>query len=175
MPFSPTRTGSGNDWVVRPYRPGDAEHLSRIYAAAVRSLAARYYAPDQIAAWLSIAPDENAIAAIYGGDRTALVCTAGHLPVAFSDHDMTGHIRFLYCDPTCAGRGAADQLMSAIEASALRMGIASLSSEASEAALGFFTRHGFRSLARRDFEISGVPIHNHAVVKHLSGATDHAS
>ena len=46
---------------VRPYAPDDAPALSRVLREAVRVTASRYYAPDQIAAWLSIAPDAERI------------------------------------------------------------------------------------------------------------------
>lgn len=159
------------DWTIRAFCPEDARYLSRIYRAAVQTLAARFYTTEQITAWLSIAPKPEDIAAIYGDGRTALVSEADGRPIAFSDHDAAGHIRFLYCDPRHAGRGAADQLVSAIEASAWRQGIGLLSSEASEAAIGFFHRHGFRVITRRELEIVGVVIHNYAVEKCLVTAS----
>lgn len=153
------------EWTVRPFRPMDAGDLSRIYQAAVRTLAVRHYPPDQIAAWLSIAPAPETIAVLYMDGRTALVCTKDGQPVAFSDHDAAGHIRFLYCDPASAGLGVANHLMTAVERSACRQGIDCLSSEASEAALGCFRRHGFKVIARRDLDVAGVAIHNYAVEK----------
>jgi len=159
-------TTDGN-WTIRPFRSDDAECLADIYRSAVRRLAARYYTGAQIDAWLSIAPKSERIAGAYGQGRTALVCAHGCKTIAFSDHDPTGHIQFIYCDPSYAGCGAADHLMNAIEASAMAQGISRLSSEASEAARRFFLRHGFEIIARRNFEINGVTIHNYAVEKHL--------
>lgn len=159
------RTALEREWIIRPFHPEDAGDLSRIYRAAVRTLAVRYYTPDQIAAWLSIAPAPETIAALYGDSRTALVCTRDGQPVAFSDHDAVGHIRFLYCDPASAGHGAADHLIRAVEWNAWHQKINCLSSEASEAALGFFRRHDFKLISRRDFEVAGVAIHNYAVEK----------
>lgn len=153
---------------VRPYHPGDAERLARIYLDAVSVLGARHYLPDQVAAWLSNAPGPAGIASIYGGGRTALVCEADAGPVAFADHDPTGHIRYFYCDPCYAGRGVADLLMHAITGSALRHRIDRLHAEASESALGFFRRHGFEMIARRELHVSGVAIHNYAVGKRLA-------
>ena len=162
----------GAEWTIRPFRPKDAEYLSRIYQDAVRTLAARYYAPDQIAAWLSIAPAPERLKHLYGDGRSALVCTAGGRPIAFSDHDAAGHIRFLYCDPAFADRHAASRLMNAVEMSARRQGLGHLTSEASEAALAVFRRHGFRITARRNFELGGVTIHNYAVEKRLTANSE---
>jgi putative acetyltransferase len=155
------------DVTVRAYHPDDAARLAQIYREAVRVLGARHYLPDQVEAWLSIAPGPALIAGIYGSGRTAFVCEAGAGPVAFSDHDPTGHIRYFYCDPRYAGRGVADLLMDAIASSALRQGIDGLHAESSESALGFFRRHGFEVIGRRELDISGVAIHNYAVGKRL--------
>ena len=158
---------SGHEWTIRSFRAGDAGPLSQIYWAAVQTLATGLYSPDQIAAWLSIAPDSGKIAAVYGTGRTALVCESEGAPIGFSDHDAAGHIRFLYCHPDHARRGVAGGLLEAVETSARNAGISSLTSEASETALPVFTRHGFRTVERRDFAIAGVAIHNYAVEKRL--------
>jgi putative acetyltransferase len=153
---------------VRAYAPDDAPALSRILREAVRVTASRYYAPDQIAAWLSIAPDAERIREIYAGGRSAFVaCLTSGEPVAFSDHDDRGHIFFLYCAPSAGGRGAAARLMDAVEDSARRAGIDRLDSDASEAALGFFLRRGFAHVRRQELEIGGVRIHNHRVERVL--------
>jgi putative acetyltransferase len=153
---------------VRAYAPDDAPVLSRILREAVLVTASRYYAQVQIAAWLSIAPDEDRIRAIYAEGRSAFVaCRPSGEPVAFSDHDDSGHIFFLYCAPSAGGRGAAARLMDAVEDSARRAGIDRLESDASEAALGFFLRRGFRHVRRQDLKIGGVRIHNHKVERML--------
>ncbi len=153
---------------VRSYAPDDAPALSRILREAVIVTASRFYAPDQIAAWLSIAPDVERIRDIYASGRSAFVaCHPSGEPVAFSDHDDTGHIFFLYCVPAAGGRGAAARLMDAVEDSARRAGIGRLHSEASEAALGFFLKRGFRHVRRQELEIGGVRIHNHKVERLL--------
>jgi putative acetyltransferase len=153
---------------VRPYAPDDAPTLSRILREAILVTASRYYAPDQIAAWLSIAPDADRIRANYADGRSAFVaCHPSGEPVAFSDHNDTGHIFFLYCAPYAGGRGAAARLMDAVEDSARRAGIGSLPSEASEAALGFFLKRGFVRVRRHDLEIGSVRSHNHKVERQL--------
>jgi len=161
------RPRTDHGWTIRPFRPEDAGHLSKIYRAAVRTLATRSYNFDQIAAWLSIAPESKDIAAIYEAGRTALVCESNGMPIGFSDHDAAGHIRFLYCHPDHARRGVAGGLLKALETSAQNARISSLTSEASETALPVFTWHGFRMVERREFVVSGVTLHNYAVEKRL--------
>lgn len=163
------------EWTIRPFEPEDAGPLCLIYRAAVQTLAARSYTSDQIAAWLSIAPKPRDIAAIYAADYTGLVCEIDGGPIGFSDHNAKGHIRFLYCHPDHARRGVAHGLLEAVETSARNARISSLTSEASEAALPTFTRHGFRTVERRDFAIDGVAIHNYAVEKRLLSISPTAS
>ncbi|MCU0853476.1 MAG: GNAT family N-acetyltransferase [Rhodobacteraceae bacterium] len=154
--------------IVRPYAPDEAPALSRILREAVRVTASRFYTPEQIAAWLSIAPDADRIRAIYADGRSAFVaCNSNGEPVAFSDHDDAGHIFFLYCAPSAGRRGAAARLMDAVEDSARRAGIGRLDSDASEAALSFFLKRGFVHVRRQDLEIGGVGIHNHKVERQL--------
>jgi putative acetyltransferase len=175
MPTGTVGGASHHDWTIRAFRPEDAGPLSRIYRAAVQTLAARLYTPDQIGAWLSIAPKPRDIAEIYGAVRTALVCETKGWPIGFSDHNAKGHIRFLYCHPDHARRGVAHGLLEAVETSARNARISSLTSEASEAALPAFTRHGFRTVERRDVAITGVAIHNYAVEKRLLSISPTAS
>lgn len=165
------RGSVGEEWTIRPFRPDDAGHMSRIYQAAVETLAARCYSREQIAAWLSNAPGPEVFISIYGSGRTALVCERSGCPIGFSDHDASGHIRFLYCDPYHAGQGVAGSLLKAVETSARSVKISGLRSEASEAALAVFIYHGFQMVERRDFAIGNVAIHNYAVEKplHLVG------
>jgi len=59
------------------------------------------------------------------------------------------------------------ELYDALEAEAKKQKIGKRYSEASELAKSFLLKKGFSVVERRDFEISGVPIHNYAVEKRL--------
>jgi putative acetyltransferase len=151
---------------VRSYAPDDAPALSRIYREAVLVSASQHYAPDQIAAWLSIAPDAETIREIYAERRSAFVaCYAHGESVAFSDHDENSHIQFLYCAPAARGKGAAGLLLDRSKAAAWEPAFTDY--PLSEAALGFFLKRGFRHVRRQDLEIGGVRIHNHRVEREL--------
>jgi putative acetyltransferase len=54
-----------------------------------------------------------------------------------------------------------------LERAAREHGIELLFTEASEPARRFFSRQGFDVIERREFEISGVPIHNFRMEKRL--------
>ncbi len=86
---------------------------------------------------------------------------------AFGDLEPDGHIDHLYCRPDAAGRGVASALLDALIARGAEAGLPELRVEASELARPLFERKGFRTLARRDFEVRGVAIHNYAMRRAL--------
>lgn len=83
--------------------------------------------------------------------------------MGFVDLEADGHIDFLYVDPDAAGQGVATRMLDELERSARSAGIERLYVEASEPARRVFERRGYTVTARRDFEISGVAIHNYAM------------
>lgn len=153
---------------IRPFQPKDADRLADIYRAAVAQLADGDYAPEQIAAWLSVAPPAAAFSEMYGDGRAAFVAIMpdGRL-AGFSDLEGDGHIQFLYVAPEAAGRGVARALIGRLEAAAREAGLERMYAEASETALPVFLGLGFAALRRRDFTIADVAIHNHAVERRL--------
>ena len=153
---------------VRSYRGEDAPLLSDLYVRSVRRLAAGDYSARQIDAWAALAPDPARLDALARDGRLRLVSEdAQGAPVAFADLEPDGHIHYFYCAPEAAGTGTAGALYDALEAAARDRGARRLYAEASEGARRFFLKRGFAVLARRDFEVSGVPIHNYAVEKTL--------
>lgn len=154
--------------IIRPFRPGDADALSDLYRRSVEALGPRDYAPGQVAAWAAITPSPGRLRALAGDGRTTLVAVdEADAPLAFGDLEADGHIHFLYCAPEAAGTGTVAALYAELERRAREAGMARLYSEASEAARRFFLKQGFAVVARRDFEIAGVSIHNFAVEKAL--------
>ena len=154
-------------FAVRDYCDTDAEALSRLYERSVRTLGPQRYPPAQVEAWASMAPSAERLAAIMADGRFRLVAEAGAGPVAFIDVEPDGHVDLLYAAPEAAGTGLATALYDAAETRLRDAGGTRLYAEASELARPFFERRGFTTLARRDFEVAGVPIHNYAVEKLL--------
>jgi putative acetyltransferase len=154
---------------IRSYASKDAEPLSRLYVRSVRQTGGRFYTPEQVETWAALAPSPERLDELAGDGRLRLVAVDDlDQPVAFTDLEPNGHIHFLYGDPAWKGRGAAMAIYQAMEQAARERRIGRLYAEASEAALSFFQRNGFAVLARRDFEVQGVPIHNYAVEKMLT-------
>lgn len=151
---------------VRPYHPGDAAALSALYETSVRQLGARDYPEAQIEAWASVTPSAEALDGRMRDGRMRLVAVLNEV-AGFIDVEPDGHIDLLYVAPAAAGVGVARTLLETAEALAPLSGASRLYAEASETARPVFERLGFSVVARRDFELAGVPIHNWAVEKTL--------
>ncbi len=154
------------DLSIRPYQPADGPALSALYAASVRALGARDYSPAQIEAWASLAPSPEALDGRMADGRMRFVAVADDV-AGFIDVEPDGHIDLLYVAPAAAGSGVARTLLETAEALAPLSRASRLYAEASETARPVFERLGFSVVARRDFDVAGVPIHNWAVEKTL--------
>lgn len=153
---------------IRDYEAGDAEALAALYLRSVQAIGPRDYSAEQVAAWAALAPAPERIEALSRDGRRMLVAVEGDgPPLAFGDLEADGHIHFLYCAPEAAGRGVTSALYDELERIARAQDLKRLYSEASEAARRFFLKKGFTVVAKREFEIGGVPIHNYAVEKRL--------
>jgi putative acetyltransferase len=164
---------SGETVRIRPYHPSDAPALGDIFVASVRGIGARDYSPAQVAVWAgegaeaARAVGERLGGKMADGRRCWVAVDEADAVVAFVDLEADGHIDFLYAAPEAVGTGAAGLLLDALEAAARADGMTRLYVEASEAARRFFLKRGFAVDHRRDFEIAGVAIHNHAMSRSL--------
>jgi putative acetyltransferase len=153
---------------IRPARDDDATAIAAVHRRSIEGLAGRHYTPPQVAAWAARSPSAEAVRERIRDGRTALVAVdAGDRPVAFGDVEPDGHIAFLFCAPEAAGRGVAGALCDRLEEAARAHGATVLRVEASAAARGLFLRRGFHDEGRRDLDLDGVAIHNHAMRKDL--------
>lgn len=146
---------------LRPYETGDADALAAIYRNGVERLGPRAYRPEQVAAWLSIAPSAQDLDRIYRDGRfTRVALDQRGVPIGFGDLANTGHIHFLYVDPDFAGQGIGRALVAEFLREAQRQSLDTMFSDASELARPVFLRAGFKCIARQEHEIGGIKIHN---------------
>lgn len=151
-------------FTLRSYDASDADALEAICRAAINRLGPRGYRPEQVSAWLSIAPGAADLHRFYCDGRYTLVAAGpDDRPIGFSDLAGNGHIRFLYVDPDHAGRGVGSALVSGLLGQAHKSGLARVYSNASELARPVFERAGFQCIARQEHEIAGSTIHNFRV------------
>jgi putative acetyltransferase len=155
---------------VRPFRADDAKALAGIFYAAVHRLTLADYSDEQRRAWAPAPPDPASFVARASDGRLFLVAVDGRdAPVAYGDIEANGHIDHLYRHPDVAG--AASALYDRLEREAVDRGVGLLTVEASETARRFFLRRGFAEVARREFLLRGVPIHNWSMEKTLRRAS----
>jgi putative acetyltransferase len=155
-----------NGFAIRPYRDADAEAMARLYYDSARTLGARRYSPEQVAAWAPAPLDPADVRRRAADGRITLVAVDdADQVIAYGDLEADGHIDHLYCSPDAAGSGAAGAVLDALLARA--EGLPRLYVEASELARGLFERKGFVVERRRDFEVRGVAIHNYAMARRL--------
>lgn len=153
---------------VRGFRPDDAPMIAELCRRSVEAAGPIHYSREQVNAWLSVLPSADEILARYSDGRmTVIAVGAADRPVAFADLEADGHIQYFYCAPEVMGGGVGTAAMSRLLSAGASLGQRSLRAEASEPALGFFQRHGFEVLTRRDLTIGTVNIHNYAVARSL--------
>jgi len=153
---------------VRPFKKGDEASLASLFHAAIHQIAAHHYSAEQVRAWAPRVPDPSRFLARGTDGRILLLAVDEHDdPLAYGDVEADGHIDHLFCRPDAAGTGVTARLYEELERAAREHGIELLFTEASEPARRFFSRQGFDVIERREFEISGVPIHNFRMEKRL--------
>ena len=127
---------------LRPFLPTDAPLLAEIFRASIAELTTEDYSEAQQTAWMASANDEAAFGARLAGELT-LVATIDGAAVGFAALKGADMIDMLYVHPAVAGQGIGAQLCDALEKLAAARGASKLSADASDTALGFFTRRGF--------------------------------
>ena len=153
---------------IRPYVEADAPVIADLLRESVSSLAGAFYTPEQVKAWVKRLPDADRVRQTRADGRMTFIAeTDVGVIQAFTDMEVDGHIDYLYATPKAAGTGAASVLYDYLEREAVKLGLERLYTEASEHACRFFDKKGFTNLARRDFEIGGMQIHNFAMEKRL--------
>jgi putative acetyltransferase len=153
---------------IRAYRDGDAPALAQLFYDSVRQAARRDYRQAQVEAWAPRVQDPSRFATKAADGRVFLVAIDGKdEPIAFGDLEADGHIDYLYCRPDFVGTGIASGLYDHLESIARGRAMPRLYTEASELARRLFTRKGFAVVARHDFDLNGVAIHNYVMEKFL--------
>src|SRR5580765_5819527 len=122
---------------LRPFESIDLPRVIEIYTASIRSLAAQYYTPEQIAAWAPVPPD----AARWQKRLTLLhtiVAEFDGVLAGFASYTLEGYLDFLFTHPDFARRGVASRLYLSVEGALRAAGVSRVCTHASLAARPFF-------------------------------------
>lgn len=150
---------------IRSYEDRDRDATIRIFLDAIRHVAARDYAPAEVAAWAQVDDAE-------GWHRVRLsrptwIAEVDGQPVGFTDLCPDGLVDMMFVAPDAGGRGVATALLQQVETSARAAGMRRLWTEASRTAEGFFARHGFVVVRRQIVEKRGQRLGNAVMEKTL--------
>jgi putative acetyltransferase len=152
---------------LRPFLRADTPVLAAIFAAAIEQLTGDDYSEAQQQAWASVADDEEQFGKRLASELT-LIATLENSPVGFASLKGADHIDMLYVHPAAAGQGVASMLVEALEKLAGGRGAKSLTVDASDNALEFFSRHGYVPKQRNTVTVNGEWLANTTMQKMLA-------
>ncbi|MAI90866.1 GNAT family N-acetyltransferase [Ponticaulis sp.] len=153
---------------IRPAIFDDLAGVPDLFEVSIRQIASQFYSQAQINAWISSRANLKERLAAGFSDRAAWVAIdARDRLLAYIDLEPDGHIDFFYAHPDVSRTDTTLRIYKAAEAEARDRGMSRLYSEASEAALRFFEKHGFTCLERRELLVQDTSIHNYQVEKKL--------
>jgi putative acetyltransferase len=137
-----------------------------IYTASIRSLAALYYSPEQIAAWAPVPPDAGRWQKRLSHLHT-IVAEADGVLAGFASYTHDGYLDFLFTHPTFARRGVASSLYQRVESALRVVSAPRVTTHASLAARPFFDRQGFQLDSEEYVECRGSYLRRFAMHKQL--------
>src|SRR6202043_3796878 len=124
---------------LRPFLAEDTPVLAAIFAASIEELTGEDYNQAQQEAWISAADDEEQFGKRLAGGLT-LIATLQNSPVGFAALKGADHIDMLYVHPGAAGQGVGSMLAEALEKLAGGRGAKSLTVNASDNSLEFYSK-----------------------------------
>ena len=151
----------------RLYESTDLPNVMATYTASIRSLAAPYYRPEQLAAWAPIPADaarwQERLARLH-----TIVTESDGMLAGFASYTRDGYLDFLFTHPAFARRRVASRLYRRVESALLGAGTSRVTAHVSLAARPFFDRQGFQLDAEECVECRGEYLRRFAMHKNLS-------
>jgi putative acetyltransferase len=136
------------------------------YTASIRSLAAPYYSPEQIAAWAPVPPDpvrwEQRLSHLH-----TIVAESSGVLAGFASYTPDGYLDFLFTHPAFARLGVATSLYQRVESALRAVNVQRVTTIASLAARPFFDRQGFQLDGEECVECRGLFLRRFAMHKQL--------
>lgn len=150
----------------RPYESTDLPNVMETYTSSIRTLAASYYTPEQIAAWAPSPPDaarwQQRLAQLH-----TFVAESDGVLAGFASYTDAGYLDFLFTHPAFARRGVASRLYERVESALRAVGAEAVTAHVSLVARPLFDRHGFLLDAEEYVECRGAQLRRFAMHKRL--------
>ena len=127
--------------IIRRATPADADGITPVHVASIRTLCATDYTPEQIDAWAGWKSPDKYRAAMEAGEVFFVAELNGRV-VGFSV--LFGEeVKALYLHPDYVGRGIGRRLLEAVEAEAQSKGIAELRLTSTLTSVRFYEACGY--------------------------------
>lgn len=152
----------------------DEQHiplLVTLFEQSVRRLGPEHYSPDQVEQWALGARHPglaNQLREHHGWviEQVAEPCAApsdgaSGVPLGFVTLSDDGHLSLLYVSADHPRQGLGSRLLETALQGAQRLGLRTLTTEASAFSLGLFLRHGFEQAGLETVERGGVSFERH--------------
>lgn len=154
--------------MIRRAQTSDLNHLANLFETSIFGIGPAHYSTLQVSVWAARAGHMADRIAETFSERAAWVDWDPLEGLrGYIDLERDGHLDMFYVHPESARSDLSRDLYLSLENHAQSVGLKRIYAEASEAALRFFSKHGFKSLHRRELDIEGIAIHNYAVEKLL--------
>jgi putative acetyltransferase len=139
--------------IIRRATPADAEQITPVHVASIRTLCAKDYTPEQIDAWAGWKSPDKYRAAMAAGEVFFVAEVEGRV-VGFSV--LHGdEVKAVYLHPDHVGGGIGRKLLEAVEAEARASGVAALHLTSTLTSVGFYEACGYTKGPEHQHPVTG--------------------
>jgi putative acetyltransferase len=156
---------------VRQATASDAAEVTRIFYDTIHRVNARDYSPEQLRAWAPRQPDPLVWAENRLTTRMTFVAEDRGAVLGFAELDRRGLIDCFYCHHNHQRCGIGSLILSAIEGTAISLGLSRLTTASSITARPFFVAHGFVAVKAQTVTRRNIELPNFMMEKNLSRQT----
>lgn len=149
------------DVCLRPYRPGDAKTLAKIFYDTIHAVNIRDYTPSQVDAWATGTVDEERWEREMLARCTVIAERNGQI-LGFGDMREDGYLDRLFIHKDFQRRGLASAICDALER---EVGAPCFTTHASLTARPFFQARGYTVVKAQTVERRGVELPNFVMEK----------
>ena len=158
---------------IRPFKSSDIESIIKLFTETVHTIGARYYSPEQVAAWApKLSETERGL--VYRRWQTKLensntfIAEKEGILIGFGDISTAGHLDHLYVHKDFQGSGASLALLKQLEKKARELGLTKITTDASSMAMPLAKRRGFAVVTKQTVVRKGVELTNYVMEKFLT-------